>query len=40
MCKLRDLKGLGPKSEKTLIGVGINTEQELPHPTHVGFTDR
>lgn len=29
MSKLRDLKGLGPKSEKMLIGVGINTEEEL-----------
>ena len=29
MSKLRDLKGLGPKSEMLLIEVGINTEQEL-----------
>ncbi|MCJ8338091.1 MAG: TfoX/Sxy family protein [Pseudomonadales bacterium] len=29
MSKLRDLKGLGPKSEMMLIEVGINTEEEL-----------
>ena len=29
MSKLRDLKGLGPKSEMLLIEVGINTEEEL-----------
>ena len=29
LSKLRDLKGLGPKSEKMLIEVGINTEEEL-----------
>ncbi|NQZ33709.1 MAG: TfoX/Sxy family protein [Oceanospirillaceae bacterium] len=29
MSKLRDLKGLGPKSEQMLVGVGINTEEEL-----------
>ena len=29
MSQLRDLKGLGPKSEQLLIEVGINTEQEL-----------
>jgi len=29
LSKLRDLKGLGPKSEMLLIEVGINTEEEL-----------
>jgi len=29
LSKLRDLKGLGPKSEILLIEVGINTEEEL-----------
>jgi len=29
LSKLRDLKGLGPKSEILLIEVGINTEDEL-----------
>jgi len=29
MSKLRDLKGLGPKSEKLLFEVGITTEEEL-----------
>lgn len=29
MTKLRDLKGLGPKSETLLIEVGIKTEEEL-----------
>jgi len=29
LAKLRDLKGLGPKSEKLLIEVGIHTEKEL-----------
>ena len=27
--KLRELKGLGPKSEKCLQGIGINTPEEL-----------
>jgi len=27
--KLRDLKGLGPKSEQCLIDIGINTPEEL-----------
>ena len=29
MTRLRDLPGLGPKSEACLMAVGINTEQEL-----------
>jgi len=29
LSKLRDLKGLGPKSEMLLVEVGINTEEEL-----------
>ncbi|PCJ37831.1 MAG: competence-specific regulator [Moraxellaceae bacterium] len=29
MLKLRDLKGLGPKSEKCLIEIGINTPEKL-----------
>ncbi|MEW6998061.1 TfoX/Sxy family protein [Colwelliaceae bacterium BS250] len=29
MSQLRDLKGLGPKSEQLLIEVGIKTEQDL-----------
>ncbi len=29
LSKLRDLKGLGPKSELLLIEVGVNTEEEL-----------
>jgi DNA transformation protein len=29
LSKLRDLKGLGPKSEMLLIQVGISTEEEL-----------
>lgn len=29
LSKLRDLKGLGPKSEMMLIEIGINSEEEL-----------
>ena len=29
MCKLSDLKGLGPKSEKTLNKIGIYTKADL-----------
>lgn len=29
MCKLSDLKGLGPKSEKTLNEIGIYTKADL-----------
>jgi DNA transformation protein len=29
LSKLRDLKGLGPKSEMLLIEIGINTEEKL-----------